>query len=254
MPRRRRKLSPIDTYHVMLRGINYQQIFEEELDYTKFLNILRECREISQFSLHAYCLMGNHVHLLLSVKEEPLALCLKRIQNRFVFWYNTKYDRIGSLFQGRYRSEPVLNEHGLLSVCRYIHQNPVKAGLSQNIEQYPWSSIHAYQGFCDELTDISVISACFPDSKAILDFLSQPSERSYLDIHPQKSIPVTDEKAKRIIFQLTECKNSSEFQKLDRSIRNATIKELRKNGLSTYQINRLSSLDIWNASPPASSA
>lgn len=242
MPRTKRVLSPTNTYHIMLRGVNHQQIFEEEYDYLKFLSILRECQQISQFSLYAYCLMGNHVHLLLAVKEEPLDLCLKRIQNRFVFWYNTKYERIGPLFQGRFKSEPVADEKYLLNVCRYIHQNPVKAGLCQDIEEYPWSSIHAYHGMPDDLLDISFINRFFSDSKTLLEFFSQQSEQSFLDIHTPNYKSMTDEKAKEIIFQLTGCKNSSEFQKLDHSIRNSAIFELRKYGLSTYQINRLTGI------------
>lgn len=242
MPRTRRILSPTNCYHVMLRGVNHQQIFEEKSDYTKFLSILKECQQVSQFSVYAYCLMGNHVHLLLVVNNEPLGLCLKRIQNRFVFWYNTKYERIGPLFQGRFRSEAVTDSPYLLNVCRYIHQNPVKAGLCQNIQQYPWSSIHAYYGHSDHLTDVSVINSHFPDSEALHEFLSQQSEYSFLDINTPQYIPMTDEKAKEIIYQLTGCKNSSEFQNLDRTIRNESIYKLRKCGLSAYQINRLTGI------------
>ena len=91
----------------MLRGINRQQIFENAEDKGKFLNIVRDCKAKSQFKLYAYCLMGNHVHLLLQVEGEPLEQVIKRIGSKYVYWYNTKYQRIGHLFQDRFKSEPI---------------------------------------------------------------------------------------------------------------------------------------------------
>lgn len=242
MPRTRRIISPVDTYHIMLRGVNHQQIFEEESDFIKFLSIIKTCQQISNFSIHAYCIMGNHIHLLLTVKGEPLGQCLKRIENRFVFWYNSKYERIGPLFQGRFKSEAISDRSYLLNVWRYIHQNPVKAGICQKMEQYPWSSIHAYCGTPDDLTDISLVSSLFPDSSALYKFLFQPSEQSFLDIDPIPKNTLTDEEAKKIIYQLTGCASPSEFQKLDRIRRDFSVKTMRKRGLSTYQINRLTGI------------
>ena len=94
-------------YHVMLRGINRQDIFEDEEDFLRFLAVLKECKEISGYELYAYCLMANHIHLLIRTGKEPLDLIFKRLGSRFVYWYNLKYRRTGHLFQDRYRSEPV---------------------------------------------------------------------------------------------------------------------------------------------------
>ena len=98
MARTARKLCESNIYHVMLRAVNRQQIFLDEEDREFFLHILVQCREISQFSVYAYCLMGNHVHLLLQTGEEPLPQVMKRIGTRFVVWYNAKYSRTGHLF------------------------------------------------------------------------------------------------------------------------------------------------------------
>ena len=136
MPRQARKKSESGIYHVMLRGINQQQIFEEPEDFEKFLQILKDCKAISGYKLFAYCLMGNHIHLLIKPEEESLEQAFKRIGGRFVYWYNVKYQRIGHLFQDRFRSEPVETDEYFMTVLRYIHQNPIKAGLCKVIDAY----------------------------------------------------------------------------------------------------------------------
>lgn len=99
MPRRARMKSESGIYHIMLRGINRQQIFEDEEDFQKYLDVLKDCKAVSEFKLFAYCLMGNHIHLLIKPENEPLDLIFKRIGSRFVYWYNWKYHRSGHLFK-----------------------------------------------------------------------------------------------------------------------------------------------------------
>ena len=113
----------------MLRGVNRQTIFEDDQDCIKFIQILQKCKEKSGFELYGYCLMNNHVHLLLREVNESISLVMERICSSFVYWYNWKYDRLGHLFQERYRSEVVEIEAYLITVLRYIHQNPIKAGI-----------------------------------------------------------------------------------------------------------------------------
>ena len=119
-----RKISQSGIYHVMLRGINQQQIFESSEDYEKFIQMIEICKTISKFKIFAYCLMGNHIHLLIKQESEPLEQIFKRMGGRFVYWYNTKYQRSGHLFQDRFKSEPVEDDRYFLTVLRYIHQNP----------------------------------------------------------------------------------------------------------------------------------
>jgi len=144
MPRTERKKSSTGIYHVMLRGINRQTIFEDNEDNEKFLQTIRECKELSGFELYGYCLMGNHVHLLLKEGKEGLDLVFKRIGARYVFWYNWKYRRSGHLFQDRFKSEVIESDPYFIVVLRYIHQNPKKAGLCKTIEEYKWSSYGEY--------------------------------------------------------------------------------------------------------------
>ena len=153
MPRAARKRSATDIYHVMLRGINRNAIFQDDEDHRRFLRTLSDCKQVSGFRLYAWCLMPNHIHLLVHVQKEPLELIIKRIGSRFVWWYNMKYERVGHLFQDRYRSEPVEDDTYFLTVLRYIMQNPVKAGLADAPGGWPWSSYIHYNGGEDFITD-----------------------------------------------------------------------------------------------------
>ena len=144
MPRQARDKSASGIYHIMMRGINRQNIFHDDEDYSRFLLTLQNYREKSGYEIYAYCLMDNHVHLLLKVGNEPLEQIMRRICGSFVYWYNAKYERIGNLFQDRFKSEVVENDSYFLTVLRYIHQNPLKAGIATSIEHYQWSSMGEY--------------------------------------------------------------------------------------------------------------
>ena len=128
MPRAARIKSSSGIYHVVLRGINRQRIFEEDEDYAKYLNIFKSCRKQCSAKLYAWCLIPNHIHLLLKENNVPLSHIFRKSGSGFVYWYNAKYSRTGYLFQDRFRSEPVEDETYFPTVVRYIHLNPVNAG------------------------------------------------------------------------------------------------------------------------------
>ena len=140
MPRGARKTSSTDIYHVMLRGINRQDIFEEDEDKKIFLWIIRECIKVSGCDIYAYCLMSNHVHILIRTKTESIGVIMKRIGTRYVLYFNEKYGRVGHLFQDRFKSEPIETDEYFLTVLRYIHQNPLKANMCKKLEDYAYSS------------------------------------------------------------------------------------------------------------------
>ncbi len=221
----------------MLRGINQQQIFEDEEDNAKFIQVLKDCKAISEYKILAYCLMGNHVHILIKIEKEPIEQVFKRICGRYVYWYNVKYQRVGHLFQDRFKSEPVEDDAYLMAVIRYIHQNPVKAGLCEKIEDYKFSS---YSEFVSKswLADTDFIFQMI-SKKEFERFNNTENTDKCLEIEPEKKIRVTDEQAKIIIEKHTNCKSISEFQKLDSVSRDEFISILKDNGLSIRQISRL---------------
>ena len=242
MPRQARKKSESGIYHVMLRGINQQQIFEDTEDCEKFIQILKECKAVSDFKIFAYCLMHNHIHILIKPEKEPLEQVFKRIGARYVYWYNIKYQRVGHLFQDRFKSEPVEDDSYFLTVLRYIHQNPVKAGICKKVEDYKYSSYQEY-----------IAKPWLVDTDFVFDMISKKEFVRYnneanfdkcLEIDDAPKVRVTDEQAKRIIKKVSKCENLAEFQKLDSKSRDEYIAIFKQKGLSIRQISRLTGISF----------
>lgn len=243
MPRQARQKCESNIYHVMLRGAGQQQIFEDTEDSERFLEILAECKQISEFALYAYCLMGNHVHLLIKEQREPLEQIVKRIATRYVYWFNTKYERCGHLFQDRFKSEPVSDEKYFLTVLRYIHQNPVKAGICNAVEDYAYSSYREYVASAKIIDTEFAFAHISPEDFVQIHHL--PEQTQCLDIENREGSPrVTDEQARRIIEMHTKCHNASDFQRLDVAKRNQYLKLLKAHGLSIRQISRLTGISF----------
>jgi len=235
MPRVARKKSESGVYHIMMRGINQQIIFEEENDYERFLKCISECKDLSNFSLYAYCLMGNHIHLLLEEGKEPLQQIFKRIGARYVAWFNWKYNRCGHLFQDRFRSEPIFNDAQFMAVLRYIYQNPIKANLSKNLSSYPWSSFRNL-GKNDALIDSSRIFEIMP-IEHLLTFVEELSEEQFLDVAPKSRI--IDKDATILVKTICGIDNLTGFQTLHPDKQAHYIKILHQEGCSIRQLSRL---------------
>ena len=239
MPRQARRKSESGVYHIMLRGINKQVIFEDEEDVIKFLETLKKYKEISGYKIYAYCLMSNHIHLLLKVEKEDIDLVIKRIASSYVYWYNLKYKRNGHLFQDRYKSEPVENDSYFLTVVRYIHQNPLKAGLCNSVDGYCFSSYNEYVKKSD-LVDTDFCLGII-DKEQFVDFNNEYNEDVCLEIE-KDNFRLTDDEAREIIFKITKCRTVTQFQDLNTDKRDKYLKILRDNGLSIRQISRLTGI------------
>lgn len=144
MPRHQRILSETGTYHIMMRGNERKDLFRSDDDKKQFLQILFDKKKETGFAVYAFCLMDNHVHILIKESEESLATTMKRVNASYAIYFNQKYHRVGHLFQDRFRSEPIEDEQYLIAVVRYIHNNPVKAGIVASLEHYKWSSYNFY--------------------------------------------------------------------------------------------------------------
>src|SRR6056297_2046604 len=218
MPRTRRLKSETGIYHVVLRGINKQTIFEDEEDHEMFLQTLDQYKKKSGYKILAYCLMGNHVHLLMKTEDESLGQCFKRIGASYVYWYNMKYYRVGHLFQDRYKSEAVETDDYFKAVIRYIHRNPLKAGMVARLEDYTWSSYREYLGLNDTYhVDKDFVLKLFNEdqAEAIKDFKAFneiENDDRCLDISNKKRM--RDDMAIRIIkkkFSVNSAKDISNF-------------------------------------------
>lgn len=150
MPQRKYPFVPQGYYHIFNRGHNKQTIFLDERDYKRYLKRLKEYLEKHPVTLLAYCLMPNHVHLLLRQEtDEPIERFIHRLHTAYTMYFNKKYERVGSVFQGRFKAKPIETDEHLLHVSRYIHINPIDSqaqgpALSLELEKYPWSSYNEY--------------------------------------------------------------------------------------------------------------
>ena len=146
MPRKPRVDYPGAWHHVFNRGIGHGVIFETDHSRAFFLRCLDDACMISGVEVHAYCLMGNHFHLLLHSRTGRLGVAMQSLSRHYTQGTNQHLGRDGPLFRGRFQSVPVVTDAQLLSVSRYIHRNPVQAGLAAQAADWPWSSAQAYLG------------------------------------------------------------------------------------------------------------
>lgn len=177
-------------YHITARGNNKQNIFYNEKDFFRYLlNIKRYKKEVP-FHLYAYTLMPNHVHLLIEVINSPINKIMQKLQTAYTMYINKKYEKVGHVFQGRYFHLLVDKEGYLLELIRYIHLNPVRAGLVKNPSDYKWSSHNVYLNISskfNEIIDKDKVLSYFSSSKdralkAYEDFILGGFEKQWQDI------------------------------------------------------------------------
>ena len=134
-------------YHVITRGNQKQQVFLDPQDHDRYLKILGNYRVRYGFALYAYVLLENHAHLLMETREVPLSKILQGISQSYTMFFNRKYGMVGHLFQGRYKAILCDRDSYLIALVKYIHMNPVRAGMVKTPEAYPWSSHRSYIGW-----------------------------------------------------------------------------------------------------------
>ena len=138
LARTERVRSSTGIYHVIQRGINRQVIFHEDEDFLRYLSTLERAKRECGCELYGYCLMSNHIHLLIREHSDIFTISnlIKKIASSYVHWYNRKYQRTGHLFEERFKSEVVEDDQYLLTVIRYIHQNPTKSQMVEAVCEY----------------------------------------------------------------------------------------------------------------------
>jgi REP element-mobilizing transposase RayT len=225
----------------MVRGVNRQTIFEDDEDCVKFIDTIQQNKDKSGLELYGYCLMGNHAHILLREGKEALSLSMQRICSSFVYWYNWKYDRFGHLFQERFKSEPVEDEAYSLTVLRYIHQNPIKAGITKAMKEYKWSSYHEYISK-QSIIDTELILEMFATERQTARqrfeiYMSEVNEDVCLDYEDRHRIG--DEEILKLIEEKYKVKKGF-FHLLERSEMNMILRDLKSiNGITIRQLVRV---------------
>lgn len=240
---------------MMLRGINRDVIFHDDIDSLKMIKILREVSSPTERNneivpegcvIHAYCLMSNHIHLLVEERNESIGRTMKRIGVSYVSYYNKKYDRIGPLFQGRFRSEPVDDAAYFIKLMAYIHLNPVKAGLVSSPVDYKWSSWNEYM-LPDIVRGHGICDLTFPFSGLTVDELRQTLAHN-IELKPfvlfaSENHRLSEQEAmamaREVLPEVIEFKNVLD---LPREQRISVVQELHQKGLGLSQISRLTGI------------
>lgn len=239
MPRTFRKMSEYNLYHIVLKGNNSQQIFYDDYDYRIFLNILKDTCDKYKVSIIAYCLMNNHVHLMLKDNENNIATMFKAFGASFVYRYNKKYDRTGGIFNGRYYSKAVNDNEYFSALLKYIHYNPVKAGICEDIDKYKWSSYNSYKNIFDGFV-------CSGDIYIDREYLF-----TVLDKNEFVMIHLSSEEDLINFFIFDSCINKPDYQDLenftdlllDKFTVETAVSKLKLLGLSKSKISKLVNID-----------
>lgn len=229
----------------MLRGINKQDIFNDDEDRERFLETIQRYKKETGFQLYAYCLMNNHVHLIIRENDMELSKVMKRIGTSYAGYFNWKYGRSGHLFQDRYSSEAVENDSYLYMVIRYIHQNPAKAGICA-VNEYKWSSYNCYIGE-SSVIDKDIFLNMFNDDRRLainryIALMNEPNNDICMELNERMKL--TDEKLGEIIKEFGDLDSVSDIHNLDEKRRNKLLRELKEiEGVSVLQISRVTGIN-----------
>ena len=218
-----RRQGESNVYHIIARGTGKQLIFEDDQDRIKFLSFMSQaCRE-SHVELYAWCLMGNHFHLLASAPIEDISSFIKKLCGWYARYFNDRHGRTGHLFQERFRSEPVESDEYLMTVVRYIHRNPDNSGIGR-YDTYPWSSYSEYIGterYCSTDFVLSLFGT-------IHVFIAMHA----LDVEAALAI------ARRTLGDIPV----SDVKIFERGRRDALLRKLKDSGLSIRHIERITGI------------
>lgn len=245
-----RKQCESNMYHVVARGTGRQLIFENDSDRTCFLGLLSEKACETNCVIYAWCLMGNHIHVLVHAPIKDVSRCFKMVCGKYAQAFNARHGRTGHLFQERFKSEPVPDDSYFQTVVRYIHMNPEKAGLA-SCTQYRWSSFGEYVASkrSSALCDRDYVLDIFGGVEQFMRF-HQVKDDDAVCIDTEtagKTRPMHDEDAlalvQRILDEMDLADSTpSDLKAVEKELRDDAIRRMSKAGLSIRQIERLTGI------------
>jgi REP element-mobilizing transposase RayT len=209
-------------YHIVNRGVEQRVVFAEPDDYAYFEELMCFYAKSYAVTIHNYCLMSNHYHLLIEITQENLSKYMRQLNMNYAIYFNKKYKRTGHLWQGRFKSWYVTDEAYLYTLMLYIEQNPLKANMVKDLETYPYSS-YAYFLFDtvpECLQKSWIVQNYRSDKEAIKDFLNSSVNMAQLsDMKKASSLleaPNADKKSKEEVLRgiLEKAKDKKERNRL----------------------------------------
>ncbi|MDR0627889.1 MAG: transposase [Bifidobacteriaceae bacterium] len=224
-------------YHAVLRGVNRQNIFESDRDRERFSEQASEVARLEAAAVLAHCLMSNHVHFVIEEGEQPIGHFFQRLGSRYVPWYNERYDRVGPLWQGRFKSRPVGTSGDLVNVIRYVHHNPVAANLVADPRQYRWSSAYGQSQLSDA---VRAMTLCGVHDRAELN-RPPVSAAAQLDPGPIRRA-MNDDEAWALVFGAVAVRDASAFQALPLSAQVIATRSALEHGVSLRRLARMTGI------------
>lgn len=258
MPRPLRRYGNSKVYHIIFKGIDDQDIFYDDQDRKVFLKHISITQENFNYTVYAYCLMVNHVHMVIKCQDEFLSKAMQSLLIRYVHYFNKKYKRIGPLLQNRFKSKNVENQIYFVDLCRYVHRNPEKAGIAKT-QDYEWSSYKEYIGKA-KIVNKNVLLHYFNND--VNEFIKNTTKtmpyESLEDYYEYELMgKLTDEQLANIImekFKIEDISNISVFFKnksndelvddleIIKNIKNTNITQVAR----TIRVNRKLIEKLWN--------
>ena len=266
MPRPPRLYSKSKVYHIILKGIDNQDIFYDDQDREFFLKQVSITKQEYNYKLYSYCLMSNHVHMIIKCQDVFLSKSIQSLLVRYVYYFNKKYKRNGPLVQNRFKSKQIENLQYFIDVCRYVHRNPENAGIELT-QNYKWSSYREYIGR-KRFIEKEVLLYYYNNDvkKFIEDTLKTVNERNIEEYIEYEIIGrLNDEQLTKVImdrFKIDDIgdvpsffkyKNNEELESCMKQIKNIQ-------GINKTQVARVTRLGrskvekIWNKIEPALNA
>lgn len=247
MPRKPRMKSNTKVYHVIIRGNAKQDIFYDKQDYIKFINEIINSKEKYGYELYEYCLMTNHVHLIIYDKNENLSKIMQSLNVSYSAYYNKKYEREGHLYQNRFVSRNVETAEYLKNLSRYIHKNPEKAAISK-VEEYKWSSYKEYVGEAKIIEKTQILKLFGKNEKDAINQFIQFHKSGYDSVENLLEFEmlerISDELAIKYIKETLEIENIQKIKEYSTEKRNEYLRKLKKlKGLTKAQIARIIGLN-----------
>jgi len=247
MPRVPRNYSQTKVYHIILKGIDNQKIFFSNQDRKFFLKQLSITKNEFYYQIFAYCLMDNHVHIIIRVEDEFLSKSMQSLSIRYAHYFNSKYKRVGPLFQSRFKSKNIEDERYFLEVCRYVHRNPENSRISKT-EDYEWSSYKEYVGKTRIITRNTLMSFFNTKKEEFIKYTTQCNEKDMNDFTEYEIIQkLTDDQLFYIIkeeFDIpSDCNIYSYFKSKDNKEIGEVISKIKKiNGTNKTQVSRVTGI------------
>lgn len=227
LPRPPRLHVPGGYYHVYARGNGKQDIFFTSNDRLRWEQLLRDGLQRYNHLLHAYCWMTNHVHVAIQAGQEPLARFIGTLLSRYAKGFNRNMGRSGHLFERRYGAKLVKDDSYLLELVRYIHQNPIRAGIVTRVSDYKWCSHHVYSGMKRQswITTDTVLSLFGRDVRSArqqyVAFIGDKQPLSVVDeIEKSSSSDPGDREGNAWHHKVLQCAVATQFESLDELIDN----------------------------------